>query len=426
MANAASTSIETGKTMGIFQNIGLAEDGYIQSFKASLGVTAVTKEGGLVTKSDSIFDPSDGVTAMPRLTYTISINQATALADAKSYQAAQAGFLIAQIKSYMVKKGAVETVFYYRQLIQVTKLPSGFRKKAVSWHLMIDSTGRARYSDPKIISDIPEFVHQTYTPLNVDDGLPATWVYPNVGVREYRTVDKLMNPFTGITSQYVGAIWEQPKAQIAPYTSPYPAGCELDIVGEMVCDPDWSIKCMIDKTSNAACPTAFDDVLQLINKLGSDGAYIDYVRTITPVYDEILTGYDIDGEEIYEYIARVSVSVDSRTWIPGKRVFFIANSGASKFNMKARVGYELQKQVDRYFVETDGTYNLVGSQVTQTISPTIDVNKTVSVPAGKRCNDYVWNVIDPFYTNQVFDWRNDTVNSLPQSRYVYVSPLGCF
>lgn len=432
VSQAKNNALDTGKSMGIFQSIGLAEDGYIQSYKASLGKTKVTKDGAMTTRADNTFDPSDSIYPIPHVTYSPLMlqTQSSILNDAKSIQAAQVNALITQIKNYIIKKGAVEATFYYRQLVHVQ---GSTAQKALIWQVLIDATGRAKYSDPKIINEIPQFVHLIYTPLKIEAGLPSSWIYPDAGKYSYKLVDKLMNPITASTTVDTAGAYDMPVAQTTlPYTLPYPSGCEIDPDGDMVCDPEWSLKCLIDKTSNASCPTSYKDIKKLIDETGSDGAYVDYVSTLSPVYDQVLVGYESDGvTEIFEDVARVSISVDLRKWVKGKNVFFISPGGGGKFQMKARVGYELLRKVDRYQVNIDGTFNLVGSEASTTISPTTDVDKTVSVPKGTKCVSYSFNIINPFSDNpltinSVYDYRNDTVNRLPQDKYIYVAPLSCY
>jgi hypothetical protein len=425
--------VETGKSLGIFQSIALPEDGFLQSFSASLGRTKVTQEGAFVTTSDNKFNPTDTVTPIPKVGYYANnpMTQTQALSYAVMVQGAQVSILVNQVKELMQKRGAVEATYYYRQLIKVKGNSS---TKAIIWHVLIDSMGKSRYSKPKIINEVPQFVHLTYTPKKIVNGLPSTWVYPNSGKYDWKIVDKILNPLSASTTVDVNGVYDEPVAQNRPYSTPYPSGCELeaDSPFDMVCDTEWALKCLIDKTSDAACPATYKDVKDLIDETGSDGAYVDYVRALSPVYDQVLIGYDAAGYEIYDDVARVSISVDMRKWHKGKRFFFISNGGGAKFQMQARVGYELLKQVDRFLVEPDGTYTQVGSASEITISPTVNVDKTVNLPKSAKCLGYQFNVIDPFTTTQVYDFRNDTVNELPQSKYMYggtsgvIAPMSCF
>lgn len=422
----SGTAMKSGKTLGIFQSISLPEDGSIQSFTASLGKTRVTKEGVMLTNADETLDPSAYVLPVPGISYPVAapLKQDVALNYATLLQNAQKSLLTPQIKEYMKKLGAVEASFYFRQLI---KVEGAATKKAIVWSMFIDATGRVRIANPRIISDIPQYVHLTYTSKAIVDGLPTSWAYPNAGTYNWNLVDKLLNNLTSDTVVNTNGAYDEPVAQtVKPYTLPYPNGCDIDDEGDMSCDPDWSLRCLIDQTSYSSCPTGYSDVKTIMADTGSDGAYVDYVRSLSPVYDQVLTGYEPDGEEIYEDVARVSVSVDERKWIKGKIYFFISPTGGKKFHMKARIGYELLKQIERYQVNTDGSYALVGSSSEVTISPTQNVDKTVTVPGGSKCVNFAFNVIDPFSTNQVYDYRNDTVNGLPLSRYVYVSPLNCY
>ncbi|MHB0990135.1 MAG: hypothetical protein ACYC3O_11015 [Burkholderiales bacterium] len=88
-----------------------------------------------------------------------------------------------------------------------------------------------------------------------------------------------------------------------------------------------------------------------------------------------------------------------------------------------RIGYQVQSTVNRYYVTPDGQYILIGSRLLPVIAPTQNYSKTVSLPSGADPASYAYLIIDPFNTTQTYDYRNDTVNQLPASDYIYVAPI---
>lgn len=419
-------AMRSGKALGLFQTVGLAEDGYQSSFIGRIGTTQYTNETGLsLSKNGTSVDPSSAVGVVPYVPYNpvFPLSQKDLLARAKAYQAyAISHTLINDMRTYMHKVGASEVMYSYRQRVKVSGNPV---PKVITWRVIIDAFGTPHYNDPKLISDIPTFVYIAYTPKTVMAGLPQTWAYPDAGKYKWNLVDKNFNNLTAFTLVDTNGAYDEPIAQtVKPYTSPYPSGCSIDTEdasGDMVCDPDYALKCLINKTSDAGCPTAYSDILTLIDEYGADGAFIDYSRQLQPVFDTVDNGDGTTSE-----VARVAVSIDTRTWVKGKIYFFISPTGGASFKETGRNGYTLLNQVDRYGVQMDGSYDFMNTNTTTTISPTQNFSKSVTPPKGAKCINYGFSIIDPFTTNTVYDWRNDTVNSLPQSAYTYVAPLNCY
>ena len=334
-------AMRAGKVLGLFQTTGLPEDGYPASFVARVGKALYSLDKGYSLSSQAAtLDPTGAVGITPYVPYNPASPQAqdVLLSNAKNYQAyAISHTLISDMKTYMLKVGASEVIYRYRQRVKVQGNPN---PKAIAWSVIIDVGGRPRYTDPKIISDIPSFVYVNYTPKKVVSGLPASWAYPNAGKYSWNLIDKNFGNLTAATLVDTNGAYDEPVAQTTkPYTTPYPAGCSIDTndaSGDMVCDPDYALKCLIDKTSDAGCPTTYSDIKTLINANGADGAYIDYSRQLQPVYDTV-TNPDSSTSEV----ARVGISVDTRVWVKGKKFFFIAPGGGGSFSETGRVGYTL-------------------------------------------------------------------------------------
>lgn len=409
-----------GKQLNVYQTVGLASDGYVTTYKGNVSLIETTSQGVMASRIDRTVDASAGVSPAPHVDNDIPQTTSTLISEAKAKQSFVLAHLTADIKAYAKLLGATESSYHFKQRVLVQGNPN---PKLLVWSIYIDSFGRVKTEIPKIITDIPTFVHLTYTPKKVADNLPSTWAYPDSGKYKYEIVDKNFNALTSSITVDANGAYDEPVAQTKPYATPYPGGCSIDDEAEMVCDPDYGLDCLIDKTSDAGCSVAYSDVITLIDQLGADGAYVDYVRALTPVYDDIWVG---PGPDDYDSIARTSVSVDTRTWIKSKMFFFISPAGGAKYKNVGRYGFVLVQQTDRYSVMPSGEYTHTGSENTQTISPTLNYDKTVILPKGAKCLNYNFNIIDPFDTTTVYDWRNDTVNGLPQSSYTYVAPLGCF
>lgn len=406
-------TMRSGKALGLFQTVGLAEDGYPSSFLGRIGAAQYTNDAGLsLSKNSATVDPSSAVGVVPYVPYNTAfpLAQKDLLARAKAYQDyAISHTLVNDMRTYMRKVGASEVMYSYRQRVKVKGNPV---PKVITWRVIIDAFGTPHYNDPRLVSDIPTFVYLAYTPKTVMAGLPQSWAYPDAGKYKWNLVDKNLNNLTAFTLVNTNGAYDEPVAQTTkPYTTPYPAGCSIDAEdtsGDMVCDPDYALKCLINKTSDPSCPTTYDDILTLIDNNGADGAYIDYSRQLQPVFDTVDNGDGTTSE-----VARVAVSIDTRTWVKGKIYFFISPTGGASFQETGRNGYTLLNQVDRYGVQLDGSYDFIKSETSTTISPTQNFSKSVTPPKGAKCINYGFNIIDPFTTNTVYDWRNDTVNSLP-------------
>ena len=99
-----------------------------------------------------------------------------------------------------------------------------------------------------------------------------------------------------------------------------------------------------------------------------------------------------------------------------------------KFEEHGSIGWLLSITVDRYLLVSadlvpDAQLSPIGQQVTQSVSPTQPVDKTVYLAAGTSSSDFGLRVINPWNTpagqeNTVYDVRADTVNGLPADRYL--------
>ncbi len=275
------------------------------------------------------------------------------------------------------------------------------------------------------------------------------------------------------------------------------------------------------------CPNVpvngYTDFITLLNAQGASGGYLDYVRTLTPVYNLVtVTNWAFtSGVNTGQYtpttqtesVPQVSVDVTSRTmtgggqtctfessfcagcgangtdtgvtqiscpngaipagWIPVARCldyapvgkvcqiqgygYTVQSSsfppiaacpvrayalgfnipdctigtlgfngggavGGSTYTNSGTIGYEVQQVVDRYYVLPGGAYTLLNENTTDSQASPQPYSYTVTLPSGATPAGYANMIIDPFGTDQVYDYTNDTVNDLPASAYT-VAPI---
>ncbi len=82
-------TMRSGKALGLFQTVGLSEDGYPSSFIARLGVYQYANDTGLsLSKNSTSIDPAGAVGIVPYVPYNpLSLQlQTDLLSNAKAYQ----------------------------------------------------------------------------------------------------------------------------------------------------------------------------------------------------------------------------------------------------------------------------------------------------------------------------------------------------
>jgi hypothetical protein len=177
----------------------------------------------------------------------------------------------------------------------------------------VDSSGRPRYGAAQLIPTKPAYDYGIYTSKAVAQTLPSSFAYPNAGTVQYQSVDQQMNPLSAMSTVNVNGAFDAPVA--SPTATTYPAGCKVDSsTGLVGCDPDYGLKCLINHASDPQCPATpingFTDFIGVLNANGASGGYLDYVRSLTPVYTQ---STDANGNLVQT--AQVSVSVDTRSFI---------------------------------------------------------------------------------------------------------------
>lgn len=410
-----------GKALAVYQRVGLPSDGYTNNLSARAGTLRVV--GGALTISGRAMTlPSAIVGSLPYIPSTTPLRKQSDWISTANYwfPFQYHNILKPGILPYMRDNGYTTAIFDYGQRVQVDATPVP-RIKWLSWRVVIDSSGRERYSDAKLLDEAPQALYVSYTPKAVTDGLPPGFAYPDAGTIKWHMTDTSGVAITSSVTIDVNGVYDEPFA-LAEAAPPYPAGCVLDTGDNQVsCDVDFGLKCLINKLSDPACPTGHKDVRELMDDTAPAYAVVDYARKVQPVYEDV-----DNGDGTFTSVAKTSVSIDTRNWVTGRPFFFISPSGGTRFSETGTFGYELLLQTDRYRVEADYSRRSLGAQQSVVMSPAQTFSKTVTPPAGARCADYSYNIIDPFLTTQVYDWRYDTVNLLPPSKYSYVAPLACY
>lgn len=416
-----STISSNGKALVVYQRVGLASDAYPINQTARAGTLRVVKGVLTISGKATALSPTI-VGSIPYIPYTTPLKaQSEWIGTGNSWFPYQyENMLKPAILTYMQAHGYSTAVFDYGQRVLVAATPAP-RIKWLSWRVFIDSTGRARYTSAKLLDESPQTLYVSYTPKKVAEGLPAGFAYPDAGKIKWHLMDTSGNAITASTTIDVNGVYDEPSAN-QDASPPLPAGCAVDPVDGLVsCDSDFGLKCLINNQSDAACPTGQKDVRQLMDEVAPTFAIVDYARKVQPMYDDV-----DNGDGTFTSVARTLISITKREWKSGKVFFFISPSGGTKFNVEGEFGYELLLQTERYRVENDYSYTSLGAEQSITTSPAQTFAKSVTPPPGATCTSYTFNIIDPFLTNQVYDWRFDTVNLLPDSKYFYVAPLACY
>lgn len=381
MSFAAPGSVmQSGNFIGVYQFVGLPSGGYVNSFIAKVGKVRFEDDtGSSMSHKGKTLEIGGAITALPYATFNEASPplQSVLRKTISDYQyQATTGTFLNDLKSFMRKNGASTLSYTYRQQIKVQGNPN---TKSIIWRVIIDLNGRPRYAAPRVISDVPAFVYLNYFPKAVADGLPATFAYPNSGNYSWQLVKKDMSPLTSAVFVNTNGAFDAPRAATPP--SAQPAGCSVGGLNdpdsptdqtEPFCDPDYGLKCLINEKSNASCTTTYKDVVELMDEVGADGAFVDYNREIEPVYKVVCPsgatfndqeGTCSDGSEPEE---RAVAAMD----VPFRKISQSSCLPDAIYENKINIGYQIRKQADRYGVQLDASYQQIGTGVSEEASLT--------------------------------------------------------
>ncbi|MDE3207426.1 MAG: hypothetical protein KGL58_01105 [Pseudomonadota bacterium] len=355
-------------------------------------------------------DTGGRILAQPQLlggiavqSYPDGMNEATLLAEARFSLDHEAGPLARQLGAYMHSHGIAFGWFSYDETVNVAGNPHPLH---LVWSMALDENSRTLYGDPRLIPEQPSILYALYTPRAVMSGLPQEFAYARAGYLDWIVVNDSFEPMTGWMHKDTGGAFDAPR-----------------ILGGVTAQPGWSLACLMDESSHPGCPRNAPDIRTLVNQYGAMMGLVDVVEQVQPAWSELP-----NGQGGVDEVAKLGVSVDSRSWKKARDLFFIYPAGRATFSETGRIGYELQENVDRYVYRSGSdAHILINRFSTSALSPVQPFSKSVFLSAGQEndCEAYLDNIIDPFATSQVFNWRHDTVNGLPANRYTYVAALEC-
>jgi hypothetical protein len=313
LSEAAQTN---SKTLMVTQTVGNAPS-YSTQFKVYTSTVGFTPQSGMSMNINGAVEvDTSGISKLNTIASVDSsgnpLDQATLLSNANYVFSAAAPILGAQLTTYMNKYGIGTGILNYTQQVYVKNNTNPFY---LTFQEAVDSSGRPRYGAAQLIPTKPAYDYGIYTAKAVAQTLPSSFAYPNAGTVQYQSVDQQMNPLSAMSTVNVNGAFDAPVA--SPTATTYPAGCKVDSsTGLVGCDPDYGLKCLINHASDPQCPATpingFTDFIGVINANGASGGYLDYVRSLTPVYTQ---STDASGNLVQT--AQVSVSVDTRTWTNG-------------------------------------------------------------------------------------------------------------
>ncbi|HET9113002.1 MAG TPA: hypothetical protein VFN66_03930, partial [Burkholderiales bacterium] len=337
-ATVLATSSKASKTVLIYETIG-QPPAYLSSFKAYTSSLGYTADSGLSFNLAAAQESSTVASTITELSPVTAVDgngnplsQSTLLGNAKSSLTPQyVDSIASQMAAYMQTAGAASAIFNYQQQVMVQ---GNSHPMYLVWQLIVDGSGRPRYGDARLIPTIPNFVYAKYTSKAVAATLPPSFAYPQAGNLQWQQVNQQIQPVTALQTINLNGAFDAPTA--APTATAYPAGCTLDAAsGQVGCDPDYGLKCLINHASDpytaaspnpanpsdTGCPAVpingYTDFIGMENANGASGGYVDYVRTLTPVYT---TSTDANGNTIQT--AAVVVSVDSRTMQESGNIYY--------------------------------------------------------------------------------------------------------
>lgn len=259
--------------------------------------------------------------------------------------------IVAQLTELIQSTDSSTGVFTFEQDLGTTAL-SG--RKRLVWSLFIDPAGRSIYGKAKILTASKYYLYVSYTPKVVTTGLPAAWAYPSAGMLTWTIVDSKMKALQDPVSVNTNGFFDEPDGQPGDESK---------------------LSCLMKR---AGCSSSFPDVLSLLAESGADGAFVDYLHLVAPVYRTVESPAG-SGEfiSIAEFILQaptrtVSTSFDPTCLIPS---YTYSTSGQYQFN--------LNHSMTRYYMDKGKVEYAATAQMAKVVqSPWQTYGNSVSVGAG--------------------------------------------
>jgi len=251
--------------------------------------------------------------------------------------------------------------------------------KKVYLPLMIYPDGKLRNLGARVITTQPKILYYIYKTKQTEN-IPQQWGYSDGGKLYKYVLDINFNTISYTVVDTGGR-----------YDPPVPQS------GNTTIDPDSGIKLFIQEVAKPE-----------ITQYSALFAILDYARQVQPYYECDAQGNCEAVVSVESYTRTLNVS-DPCTG-PNDPL------GGSQYQNTGRVGYTLQYTNERYFIEPDGNYTMTAQSIGYT---TVGQNYNKTVQTSSSASTLQYQIIDPFYTNQIYDYRNDTVNGLSCKRYIY-------
>ncbi len=237
------------------------------------------------------------------------------------------------LKSWMATNNYKAATFIYEQEL----IPSGVNRiMKLTWQLSVADGGRILFGAPRVIDGDPTFVYITYTPKAVAAGLPTNWAFADAGVFKWQLRKRDGTPQTEWVSINTNGAYDEPTTNES--------------------DPNFGVNCLADKASSPNCPAVFTDAKTLMHSTSSNGAIIDYTRSLQPHYTHLSDGSQQPN---------LAISFDTRS--------LTHNNSCTNGTIRTagRYGLTLVSTFDRYvFDETSINPNLIKRTTTNSFSPT--------------------------------------------------------
>lgn len=355
---AGTVSTQQSRTEVFTETVGL--DGSVQ-VKGKIGIVGTIGS----TLSDSLLGQKVNNAGSVFTIQPISLSSAT-LPTVEIQSLAQAWFanritaLTNQVVSHLGSVGADSAWLDYQQSVK-----SNGKTKYIVFSVSIRRSGKMTWSGVSVVDAAPTTLYTVYTNKTVAAGLPQTWQYPDAGTLKYDTRNLTFQALTPQTVIQTNGAYDEP----APNSS-------------TTVDPDFGLKCLIDNNSSPDCARAFTDVKALIKTTDSVRAIVDYVRKVQPDYRE-----QPDGSQA----ANMAFDIYERTiQLPA----CCCQDTGQIYTNKQRYGFSLITIIDRYLVNSDGSYVQVNRYSGRSVSPTIDQTKSVPITRS-QFNSLPGQIINP-------------------------------
>lgn len=382
-ATAANTvATQQNRTEVFTESVGL--DGIAQ-VKGRIGVVGTagstlsdTLLGQKINNAASVF------TLQPISLGSVTLSTVEIQNLAQSWFASRIAALTNQVVAHLNSVGADSAWLDYQQSVK-----SNNKTKYIVFSVSIQKSGKMTWSGVQVVDAAPTTLYTVYTNKSVAVGLPQNWQYPDAGTLKYDTRNLSFQALTPATVIQTNGAYDEPATSSAATT-----------------DPDAGLKCLIDHNSSPSCSQAFPDVKTLIKTTDSIRAVVDYVRKVQPDYTE-----QPDGSQA----ANMALDIYERTiQLPA----CCCQDTGQTYTNKQRYGFSLITIIDRYLVNTDGSYVQVNRYSGHSVSPTIDQTKTVAI-SRSQLGSLASQIINP--ENGKMDLVD--VGTFPPGRIVNLAPI---